>query len=221
MSQWRASLPRELEPGPRATRLSLSAITGSDAVDRRRRQALGVFPSPLWGGARGGGSCYFAEYVPSARGARLWSRFVESRVARFAARHCGHFIVSLLRPPPPPPAPPHKGRGIAYGFEEAIAGSHKIDSEVTPRAQVELDGEIQEGFSTVAGPQGGQRTARVAGGFVHCSCGDTVWRRGPLGHGQVWAIQGRAAAAGPAVAAQCPATILSARVFRRCWTRRR
>ena len=72
----------------------------------------------------------------------------------------------------------------------------------TPRAQVESDGEIQEGFSTVAGPQGGQRTARVAGGFVHCSCGDTVWRRGPLGHGHVWAIQGSAAAAGPAVAAR-------------------
>ena len=33
-------------------------------------------------------------------------------------------------------------------------------------------------------------------------CGDTVWRRGPLGHGHVWALQGRAVAAGPAVAAR-------------------
>ena len=26
-------------------------------------RALGVFPSPLWGGVSGGGSCYFAGYV--------------------------------------------------------------------------------------------------------------------------------------------------------------
>ena len=26
-------------------------------------RALGVFPTPLWGGVRGGGSCYFAGYV--------------------------------------------------------------------------------------------------------------------------------------------------------------
>ena len=58
-------------------------------------------------------------------------------------------------------------------------------------------------------------------GFVHCSCGDTVWRRGPLGHGHVWAIQGSAAAGGPAVAATGrPATILSAGSSA-CWTRRR
>ncbi len=61
---------------------------------------------------------------------------------------------------------------------------------------------FQEGFSTVAGSAGGQRTARVAGDFVHCSCGDTVWRRGRLGHGLVRAIQGRAAAAVPAVGAR-------------------
>src|SRR6476620_5571868 len=72
----------------------------------------------------------------------------------------------------------------------------------TPRAQVESDGEVQEGFSTVAGPQGGQCTARLAGGFVHCSRGDAVWCRGPLGHGHVWALQRRAVATGPAVAAR-------------------
>ena len=37
---------------------------------------------------------------------------------------------------------------------------------------------FKRGFSTSwPDPRADRRTARVAGGFVHCSCGDTVWRR--------------------------------------------
>ena len=71
----------------------------------------------------------------------------------------------------------------------------------TPRAQVKRMEKFKKAFRRFRNP-GRTTHGTVAGGFVHCSCGDTVWRRGPLGHGHVWAIQGRAAAAGPAVAAR-------------------
>ena len=96
--------------------------------------------------------------------------------------------------------------------------SDNVDLSRLPEHRRSRMEKFKQAFRRLAGPQGGQRTARVAGGFVHCSCGDTVWRRGPLGHGHVRAIQGRAAAVPARGSARpYPSHDTFSQVFRR-WT---
>ena len=109
---------------------------------------------------------------------------------------------------------------MAYGFEEAIAGSHKMDLRWTPRAQVELDGEIQEGFWTVTGPG---RTTHGTSCWRSCSLllrRHCVAPRAP----RTWPRLGtpRKGCCGWSCSCStgCPATILSAGPSA-CWTRRR
>src|SRR5215471_792045 len=65
----------------------------------------------------------------------------------------------------------------------------------TPVLKGESDGQVQEGFSTVAGPAGGQRETRSVGGAVHCSGGRAVRSGFLLGHGGLRPVQGRTVAA--------------------------
>src|SRR5882757_4401649 len=69
----------------------------------------------------------------------------------------------------------------------------------TPEAEGESHGQVQESFSTPAGPSCGQCAARPAGGLDHCLGGDAVWGGDLLGHGRVWPGQGRAVAAVSAI----------------------
>src|SRR6266550_3669860 len=61
--------------------------------------------------------------------------------------------------------------------------------KTTPAWRRESDGEIQEDFSTVAGPAGRQCAARSGGGAGHRLGGDAVRGRDLLGHGRVRASQ--------------------------------
>ena len=80
---------------------------------------------------------------------------------------------------------------------------------------------FKKAFRRLPDPRADKRTARVAGGFVHCSCGDTVWRRRAP---RTWPRLGnpRKGCCGWSCSCStgCPATILSAGSSA-CWTRRR
>src|SRR6266446_9636006 len=65
----------------------------------------------------------------------------------------------------------------------------------TPAWRRESDGEIQEDFSTVAGPAGRQCAARFGGGIGRCLGGDAVRGGYLLRHGRVRASQGNPVAA--------------------------
>src|SRR3979411_2478704 len=82
---------------------------------------------------------------------------------------------------------------------------------MTPALLRESYGEAQEGFSTIAGPAGGQRAARSAGGIGYRFGGGTLRSRDLFGYGGVWTGQGRAVAAASAAGARdFPVTIPSA-----------
>src|SRR5260370_35897248 len=72
---------------------------------------------------------------------------------------------------------------------------------MTPALLRESYGEAQEGFSTIAGPAGGQRAARSAGGIGYRFGGGTLRSRDLFGYGGGWRSQGRAVGAGYAAGA--------------------
>src|SRR5436305_15259386 len=76
--------------------------------------------------------------------------------------------------------------------------------KTTPESWRGSDGEVQEAFSAVAGPAGGQREARSVGGVVHRACGSAVWSGIVLRYGGFRPVEGRAVAAFPALGAWRP-----------------
>src|SRR5215203_7026101 len=66
---------------------------------------------------------------------------------------------------------------------------------MTPTKARESNGEAQEDFWTGAGSAGGECSARSAGDIDRRTGGGSVRSRDVLGHGGVWASQGRAVAA--------------------------
>jgi predicted transposase YbfD/YdcC len=69
--------------------------------------------------------------------------------------------------------------------------------KTTPGSRRGSDGQVQEDFSAIAGPAGGQCKTRSAGGAVHRAGGAAVRSGDVLGYGGLRAIEGRVVAARP------------------------
>ena len=115
---------------------------------------------------------------------------------------------------------PAQGRGIAYGFEEAIAGSHKMDLRSTPRAQVESVEKFKKAFRRLPDPRADNARHELLEVLFIALAGECVAPRAP----RTWPRLGnpRKGCCGWSCSCStgCPATILSAGSSA-CWTRRR
>src|SRR5690349_12068523 len=74
----------------------------------------------------------------------------------------------------------------------------------TPELRGGSDGEVQEGISRLAGSASAECAARFSRSAVHRTRSDTVRGRWPFGHGAVWQVEGRIAAANPSFGAWRP-----------------